>query len=118
MVASPAPAAKGTAALISSVLRRCEDRDMCPACRGWVTHWRWACRELAASAGRATAGRCRAPPVSSDPRDEEKLMAGWTTGDVPDQSGRTALVTGGNSGLGYQDRKSTRLNSSHVKISY
>ena len=29
-------------------------------------------------------------------------MAGWTTGDIPDQSGRTALVTGGNSGLGYQ----------------
>jgi NAD(P)-dependent dehydrogenase (short-subunit alcohol dehydrogenase family) len=28
--------------------------------------------------------------------------AGWTTGDIPDQSGRTALITGGNSGLGYQ----------------
>jgi len=29
-------------------------------------------------------------------------MAGWTAGDIPDQSGRTVLVTGGNSGLGYQ----------------
>ena len=29
-------------------------------------------------------------------------MAGWTTADIPDQSGRVALVTGGNSGLGYQ----------------
>ena len=29
-------------------------------------------------------------------------MAGWTADDIPDQSGRTALVTGGNSGLGYQ----------------
>jgi NAD(P)-dependent dehydrogenase (short-subunit alcohol dehydrogenase family) len=29
-------------------------------------------------------------------------MAGWTTTDIPDQSGRIALVTGGNSGLGYQ----------------
>jgi NAD(P)-dependent dehydrogenase (short-subunit alcohol dehydrogenase family) len=29
-------------------------------------------------------------------------MAGWTTTDIPDQSGRVALVTGGNSGLGYQ----------------
>ena len=29
-------------------------------------------------------------------------MAGWTSDDIPDQSGRTALVTGGNSGLGYQ----------------
>src|SRR5919109_159051 len=29
-------------------------------------------------------------------------MNGWTTTDIPDQSGRVALVTGGNSGLGYQ----------------
>ena len=29
-------------------------------------------------------------------------MAGWTADDIPDQSGKTALVTGGNSGLGYQ----------------
>jgi NAD(P)-dependent dehydrogenase (short-subunit alcohol dehydrogenase family) len=26
----------------------------------------------------------------------------WTTADVPDQAGRTAVVTGGNTGLGYQ----------------
>jgi len=29
-------------------------------------------------------------------------MTGWTITDIPDQSGRTVLVTGGNSGLGYQ----------------
>jgi NAD(P)-dependent dehydrogenase (short-subunit alcohol dehydrogenase family) len=29
-------------------------------------------------------------------------MAGWTSEDIPDQSGKTVLVTGGNSGLGYQ----------------
>ncbi|MFG2131905.1 oxidoreductase [Streptomyces sp. NPDC048751] len=28
-------------------------------------------------------------------------MAGWNTHDIPDQSGRTAVVTGANSGLGY-----------------
>ncbi|MBO0810033.1 MAG: SDR family oxidoreductase [Actinobacteria bacterium] len=28
--------------------------------------------------------------------------AAWTVADIPDQSGRTALVTGANSGLGYQ----------------
>ena len=27
-------------------------------------------------------------------------MAGWAASDIPDQSGRTALVTGANSGLG------------------
>src|SRR5215831_9227721 len=29
-------------------------------------------------------------------------MAGWTSDGIPDQSGKTVLVTGGNSGLGYQ----------------
>jgi len=28
-------------------------------------------------------------------------MAGWNAGDIPDQTGRTAVVTGANSGLGY-----------------
>ncbi|GKQ36359.1 oxidoreductase [Streptomyces sp. A012304] len=28
-------------------------------------------------------------------------MSGWSTRDIPDQSGRTAVVTGANSGLGY-----------------
>ncbi|GHF34817.1 oxidoreductase [Streptomyces mashuensis] len=28
-------------------------------------------------------------------------MTGWTTRDIPDQSGRTAVVTGANSGIGY-----------------
>ncbi|MGW0820065.1 oxidoreductase [Streptomyces sp. NPDC002845] len=28
-------------------------------------------------------------------------MTGWTAHDIPDQSGRTAIVTGANSGLGY-----------------
>ncbi|WP_369246440.1 oxidoreductase [Streptomyces sp. R41] len=28
-------------------------------------------------------------------------MAGWNVSDIPDQSGRTAVVTGANSGLGY-----------------
>jgi NAD(P)-dependent dehydrogenase (short-subunit alcohol dehydrogenase family) len=30
------------------------------------------------------------------------MVAGWTASDIPDQSGRTVLVTGANSGLGYQ----------------
>ncbi|MEV0317672.1 oxidoreductase [Streptomyces sp. NPDC050658] len=28
-------------------------------------------------------------------------MAGWNTSDIPDQSGRTAVITGANSGIGY-----------------
>jgi len=30
------------------------------------------------------------------------VVAAWTTNDIPDQSGRVAVVTGANSGLGYQ----------------
>lgn len=30
------------------------------------------------------------------------MAAAWTTDDIPDQSGRVAVVTGANSGLGYQ----------------
>lgn len=29
-------------------------------------------------------------------------MKGWTTRDIPDQSGKTAVVTGANTGIGYQ----------------
>lgn len=29
-------------------------------------------------------------------------MAKWTTADIPDQSGRTAVITGANTGLGYE----------------
>jgi NAD(P)-dependent dehydrogenase (short-subunit alcohol dehydrogenase family) len=32
-------------------------------------------------------------------------MAGWSAADVPDQSGRTAVVTGGNTGLGLETAK-------------
>ncbi|MEU1949571.1 SDR family NAD(P)-dependent oxidoreductase, partial [Streptomyces sp. NPDC020125] len=28
-------------------------------------------------------------------------MKGWTASDIPDQTGRTAVVTGANSGLGF-----------------
>ncbi len=29
-------------------------------------------------------------------------MSNWTTADIPDQSGRVAVVTGSNTGLGYE----------------
>lgn len=32
-------------------------------------------------------------------------MAKWTSADIPDQSGRTAIVTGANSGIGYEAAK-------------
>ena len=29
-------------------------------------------------------------------------MSNWTTSDIPDQTGRTAVITGANTGLGYE----------------
>jgi NAD(P)-dependent dehydrogenase (short-subunit alcohol dehydrogenase family) len=43
-------------------------------------------------------------------------MAGWTTGDIPGQAGRTALVTGGNSGLGYQTVLQLARKGAHVLL--
>src|SRR5699024_12122753 len=44
----------------------------------------------------------------------------WTVGDVRNTPGRSMFVrlSGPESGRGAADRKSTRLNSSHVSISY
>jgi len=43
-------------------------------------------------------------------------MAGWTASDIPDQSGRTAVVTGGNSGLGYQTVLQLARKGAHVLV--
>ena len=47
----------------------------------------------------------RPGPAARSPAGGPRLagcpaMAGWTTADIPDQTGRTVLVTGANSGLG------------------
>ena len=43
-------------------------------------------------------------------------MPGWTASDIPDQSGRTVLVTGGNSGLGYQTVLQLARKGAHVLL--
>jgi NAD(P)-dependent dehydrogenase (short-subunit alcohol dehydrogenase family) len=41
---------------------------------------------------------------------------GWTVQDIPDQRGRTAVVTGGNSGLGYQVARALALKGASVVL--
>jgi NAD(P)-dependent dehydrogenase (short-subunit alcohol dehydrogenase family) len=43
-------------------------------------------------------------------------MPGWTPSNIPDQSGRTVLVTGGNSGLGYQTVLQLARKGAHVLL--
>jgi NAD(P)-dependent dehydrogenase (short-subunit alcohol dehydrogenase family) len=43
-------------------------------------------------------------------------MGKWTTADIPDQSGRTAVITGANTGLGYETAAALAANGAHVVL--
>ena len=43
-------------------------------------------------------------------------MAKWTTADIPDQTGRVAVITGSNTGLGYETAAALAAKGAHVVI--
>lgn len=43
-------------------------------------------------------------------------MTAWTTADIPDQTGRTAVITGANTGLGFETAKALAARGAHVVI--
>jgi NAD(P)-dependent dehydrogenase (short-subunit alcohol dehydrogenase family) len=43
-------------------------------------------------------------------------MSKWTTTDIPDQTGRTAVITGANTGLGYETATALAAKGAHVVL--
>jgi NAD(P)-dependent dehydrogenase (short-subunit alcohol dehydrogenase family) len=43
-------------------------------------------------------------------------MSEWTTADIPDQTGRTAVITGANTGLGYETATALAAKGAHVVL--
>ena len=43
-------------------------------------------------------------------------MSNWTTTDIPDQTGRTAVITGANTGLGYETASALAAKGAHVVL--
>src|SRR5882757_5230997 len=43
-------------------------------------------------------------------------MTKWTTADIPDQTGRTAVITGANTGLGYETATALAAKGAHVVL--
>ena len=43
-------------------------------------------------------------------------MSKWTTADIPDQTGRTAVITGANTGLGYETAAALAAKGAHVVL--
>src|SRR3954466_3950757 len=43
-------------------------------------------------------------------------MGKWTTADIPDQTGRTAVFTGSNTGLGYETAAALAAKGAHVVL--
>lgn len=43
-------------------------------------------------------------------------MSKWTAADIPDQTGRTAVITGANTGLGYETARALAAHGARIVL--
>jgi NAD(P)-dependent dehydrogenase (short-subunit alcohol dehydrogenase family) len=98
--ASPAPR---HASLLAAAQQRLATRDRRNTCAAW--RQRLAAMVIVAGATFATGARAQTAP---DP--------GWTAADMPSQAGRIYVVTGGTSGMGFEDARALAAAGARVVI--
>ena len=57
-----------------------------------------------------------APLMNTDNESQPSLASGWSVADIPDQTGKRYLITGGTSGLGLESAKALVSRGAHVTI--
>ncbi len=59
---------------------------------------------------------CRLDRTPYKTNSRRVIMSKWTTADIPDQTGRTAVITGANTGLGYETAAALAAKGAHVVL--